>query len=89
VANLQQLGIPDGDIHDALTAVVPYETVDRAAEPLYDPTEVTRALGTVHLENPTAPVSSPVTTGHALIEQWTQLGYRHSCPVRTLRPPLG
>jgi hypothetical protein len=68
----RQLGVDRQTASIAMTAIHPYDTVDHAAEPLYDPTEVRSVVADAY----SAPTPTP-SKGHGLrlIQKWAQMAH--------------
>ncbi|MCW2750386.1 MAG: uncharacterized protein JWR83_1496 [Aeromicrobium sp.] len=69
-ATFRQLGTDRQTASIAMTAIHPYDTVDHAVEPLYDPTTVRSVLADAY----TTPTPTPAA-GHGLrlIQKWAQM----------------
>lgn len=65
----QQLGVDQETAAIGMTAIYPYTSVDRAAEPLYDPSAVRDALAEAY--GPASTSAEP--HGLRLIDKWTRL----------------
>jgi hypothetical protein len=65
----QQLGVDQESAAIGMTAIYPYATVDRSAEPLYDPAAARAALADAY-----GSVSAAVEPhGLRLIDKWTRM----------------
>lgn len=69
-ATFRQLGVDRQTASIAMTAIHPYDTVDHAAEPLYDPATVRSVLADAY----STPTPAP-SEGHGLrlIQKWAQM----------------